>query len=237
MSELSPPHEVPGVATPAEWIEAVARRTPSEGPPVIDVIVPVYDGLIETLRCIFSVLSAQQKTPYRLLMINDCSPNPELVAWLEWLAQIGAGDLVTNPENLGFPGTCNRAMGMSDRDVILLNSDTEVFHDWLDRFVEAASSSERVGTITAMSNNATIASYPVWLEGSNDELEVSWSDLDEIASDVNRGLYVSVPTGIGFCMYISRAGLSEVGDFDQVAFKAGYGEENDLCRRLEHVGF
>jgi len=237
LAELSPPNEVPGVATPAEWIDAVARRGDPQGPPVVDVIVPVYDGLAETLRCIFSVLIARQATPYRLLMINDCSPNPELVTWLEWLAQIGVGDLVSNPVNLGFPGTCNRAMGLSDRDVILLNSDTEVFHDWLDRFVEAAASSPRVGTITAMSNNATIASYPVWLEGSNDELEVTWSHLDEIARVVNKGLRVSVPTGIGFCMYISRAGLTEVGDFDQVAFKAGYGEENDLCRRLEHAGF
>jgi GT2 family glycosyltransferase/glycosyltransferase involved in cell wall biosynthesis len=231
------PREVSGAPTREEWINAVALRGERGALPTIDVIIPVYDGLVETLRCIFSVLTARQTTAYRLLIINDCSPNPELVRWLEWLSLTGVGDLVTNPVNLGFPATCNRAMGLSERDVILLNSDTEVYHDWLDRFVEVAASSPRVGTITAMSNNATIASYPVWLEGSNDELEVSWSRVDEIASVVNRGLSVSVPTGIGFCMYISRAGLDKVGDFDQVAFKAGYGEENDLCRRLEHAGF
>ncbi len=204
---------------------------------MLDVIIPVYDGLVETLRCIFSVLSAHQSTPYRLVLINDCSPNAELTSWLDWLASIGVGDLVTNAQNLGFPATCNRAMSLSERDVILLNSDTEVFHDWIDRFVRAAASAPKVGTITAMSNNATIASYPVWLEGTNDELEVSWSRIDEMTSIVNKGQYVSVPTGIGFCMYISRAGLREVGDFDHVAFKAGYGEENDLCRRLEHAGY
>lgn len=237
MSNEKLPTEVPGVPTRAQWLDAVARVSRGRGEPDVDVIVPVYDGLVETLRCIFSVINAEQVTAYRLLLINDCSPNAQLVEWLEWLSSIGVGDLVTNPQNLGFPATCNRAMGMSERDVILLNSDTEVFHDWLDRFVEVAASSSRVGTITAMSNNATIASYPVWLAGSNDELEVSWAHVDEIARVVNKGLNVSVPTGIGFCMYISRAGLREVGNFDQVAFTAGYGEENDLCRRLEHAGF
>ncbi len=237
MASTTPPPSLPGLPTAQEWIDALARRTYRPTDAVIDVVIPVYDGLEETLRCIYSVVCAEQETPYRLLLINDQSPNPRLVEWLEWLGAQHVGELVTNPENLGFPGTCNRAMKISGRDVILLNSDTEVYHNWLDRFVEVAASRPRVGTITAMSNNATIASYPVWLEGSNDDLEVSWSHLDEIAAEVNRGLYVDVPTGIGFCMYISREGLDEVGDFDQVAFKAGYGEENDLCRRLEHAGF
>ena len=237
MAHATTPPEASGLPTRQEWIDALARRTYQPESAVIDVIIPVYDGLEETLRCIFSVVTAEQTTPYRLLLINDRSPNPTLVEWLEWLAAHGVGDLVSNPENLGFPGTCNRAMGMSDRDVLLLNSDTEVYHDWLDRFMEVVASRPRVGTITAMSNNATIASYPVWLEGSNDDLEVTWSHLDDIAAKVNRGQYVEVPTGIGFCMFISREGLREVGDFDQVAFKAGYGEENDLCRRLEHAGF
>lgn len=237
MTTSSAPAPLDGVPTPDEWLATLRERVVNTDAPIIDVIIPVYDGLVETLRCIYSVVSATQVTPYRLLLINDCSPNPVLTEWLEWLAQHGAGDLVTNPENLGFPGTCNRAMGLSDRDVILLNSDTEVYHDWLDRFIDVARSRPRVGTITALSNNATIASYPVWLEGSNDDLEISWSHLDEITSVVNKGQAVEVPTGIGFCMYISRAGLEAVGDFDQLAFKAGYGEENDLCRRLEHANF
>ena len=237
MSTTTIPTPVPGLPTLEEWSDVLARRTYHPGDAVVDVIIPVYDGLDETLRCIYSVVCAPQTTPYRLLLINDKSPNPRLVEWLEWLSDQGAGELVSNPENLGFPGTCNRAMQISGRDVILLNSDTEVYHDWLDRFVEVASSKPRIGTITAMSNNATIASYPVWLDGSNDDLEVAWSHLDEIAREVNRGLYVDVPTGVGFCMYIAREGLNEVGDFDQVAFTAGYGEENDLCRRLEHAGF
>ena len=229
--------EAPGAPTTDEWEIAIARQVVVTSEPEIDVIIPIYDGLAETLRCIYSVLNAPQVTPYHLVLINDCSPNPELVRWLEWLSGRGVGELVSNPENLGFPATCNRAMAMSERDVILLNSDTEVYHDWLDRFVEVARSSPRVGTITAMSNNATIASYPVWLEGSNDDLEISWERIDELARTLNRGVNVDVPTGIGFCMYISRQGLREVGDFDQVAFKVGYGEENDHCRRLAHAGF
>jgi GT2 family glycosyltransferase len=46
----------------------------------------------------------------------------------------------------------------------------------------------------------------------------------------------------GFCMYIKRACLRDVGVFDTEVFRRGYGEENDFCLRaarrgsLVHVG-
>ena len=42
---------------------------------------------------------------------------------------------------------------------------------------------------------------------------------------------VKAPTGVGFCMYIKRAVLKEVGQFDEKNFGRGYGEENDFCQR------
>ena len=39
------------------------------------------------------------------------------------------------------------------------------------------------------------------------------------------------PTAHGFCMFIKRAALDDVGMFDAVAFGTGYGEENDFSLR------
>src|SRR3546814_8543711 len=41
----------------------------------------------------------------------------------------------------------------------------------------------------------------------------------------------------GFCMYIRRAMLEDVGLFDERAFPVGYGEENDLCMRAIDAGW
>ena len=45
---------------------------------MIDVIIPVYDGLEETKRCIQSVLNNKNTMAFNVLVIEDCSPNAEI---------------------------------------------------------------------------------------------------------------------------------------------------------------
>ena len=45
-----------------------------------------------------------------------------------------------------------------------------------------------------------------------------------------------VITGVGFCMYVTRAALDRCGFFDEEAFGRGYGEEVDLCLRATRQG-
>ena len=54
---------------------------------------------------------------------------------------------------------------------------------------------------------------------------------------ISAVLRPSVPTGNGFCMYIRRSCIDEVGTFDEAAFPRGYGEENDFCMRALHRGW
>ena len=101
---------------------------------VVDVVVPVYRGLDETRRCIESVLAHPQKLPHEIIVIDDASPDAALVSWLEQMAAAGRFALLHNAENRGFVATVNRGMALHlGRDVVLLNSDTEVANDWLDR--------------------------------------------------------------------------------------------------------
>ncbi|UPG95353.1 glycosyltransferase [Luteibacter aegosomatissinici] len=200
--------------------------------PVIDVIIPVYRGIEETSRCIESVYSARYTVPFRLIVINDCSPEPAMHGYLEDAAIRHGFTLLVNEENLGFVGTVNRAMALSDsNDVLLLNSDTEVANDWLDRMVAQAYARDRIATVTPLSNNATICSYPDFQGRRTLSPGVSLHEMDAVCATANRGRYVGVPTGVGFCMLIRRAALNELGLFDAEAFGKGYGEENDFCMR------
>lgn len=213
-------------------VPAEARRLPSLTQPV-DVIIPVYKGLGDTQRCIASVLNSTCKTPWRLVVLNDASPEPEVTAWLrEMAASEPRMLLLENPENLGFVGTVNRGMALSTQaDVLLLNSDTEVANDWLDRLCATAYAQARNGTVTPFSNNATICSYPRFCEPNALPPGHTTASLDALAAQANPGAAVDVPTGVGFCMYIRRDCLDAVGLFDVPNFGKGYGEENDFCRR------
>jgi GT2 family glycosyltransferase/glycosyltransferase involved in cell wall biosynthesis len=200
--------------------------------PAVDVIIPVYSGLQETLRCLHSVLTAPVRTPHEVVVVNDAGPIPELGAMLRMLAGRGLITLEHNRANQGFVRTVNKGMRQhKDRDVVILNSDTEVYNDWLDRLLAHAAAHPRLATVTPLSNNATICSYPETLGDNRLPLEIPHDEIDKLAGEVNRHRHVLAPTGVGFCMYIRRAALRDVGVLDEKRFGRGYGEENDLCQR------
>ena len=61
--------------------------------------------------------------------------------------------------------------------------------------------------------------------------------LDAACRSANAGRSVELPTTVGFCMYIRRAALADVGLFDVETFGRGYGEENDFCLRASARGW
>ena len=205
---------------------------------MIDVIIPVYKGLNQTRRCIDSVLGSAQATPFEIVAVNDATPDPEITRYLDELSGRGRITLVRNDSNLGFVQSVNRGMARNpDRDVVLLNSDTEVANDWLDRLLRDAYAYQDIGTVTPFSNNATICSYPFegWTGGVPGTLGLA--ALDRLFASTNAGRIVELPTAVGFCMCIRRACLDQVGLFDAQRFGRGYGEENDFCMRAASAGW
>ena len=215
------------------WSALPARDAASA---VVDVVVPVYRGYGETMRCLYSVLAAPVRTPFELVVVDDATPDARLRAALDELAAAGRIVLLRNERNCGFAVSANAGMRRArDRDVVLLNADTEVFGDWLDRLRHHASK-RAVATVTPFSNNARICSYPVTMQNTLVHLEVSDGELDALAADVNRGASVDIPTAVGFCMYVRRDCIERIGYLDDVRFAAGYGEENDFSRRAVAAG-
>ena len=124
-----------------------------------------------------------------------------------------------------------------DADVILLNSDTKVTPGWVRNLHRAAYSSDRIATVTPFSNNAGAFSAPLY---GRDNTLPDWLSLDDYARLVTQSAertYPEVPTGSGFCLYVRRACIDEIGSFDAEAFPRGYGEENDFCMRALRTGW
>jgi GT2 family glycosyltransferase/glycosyltransferase involved in cell wall biosynthesis len=220
----------------AEILQHAPRNTSGTTP--VDVVVPIYAGLNEALRCLRSVLASASETPYELVVVDDGGTDLALSSCLRIIAERGLITLHRNQVNLGFVRSANIGLSRKpDRDVVLLNSDTEVHNHWLDRLRRAAYSAPDVGTVTPFSNNATICSYPRFPEDNPLPADVDAAALDAMCARVNDGRVVELPTGVGFCFYVRRACLQEVGLFDAGAFGRGYGEENDFCMRARHRGW
>jgi len=205
---------------------------------LIDVIIPAYRGLPETRRCVVSVLESRVAVAHAVTVIDDASPEPALSAWLREVAASGRIALLAHRTNLGFVASANEGMALHpDRDVVLLNSDTEVADGWLDRITACAARGERIGTVTPFSNNATICSFPDMAGGHALPGGFDVAAVDRAFAEANAGTAVDIPTAVGFCMFISRRCLEAVGAFDAEAFGAGYGEEVDFCLRASRAGF
>ncbi len=219
-----------GIESPAAGVHAPDA--------IVDVIIPVYRDREITLRCLHSVLTSPCETPFRIIVINDCSPDAELTADLRKLAARNLADLIEHSRNRGFVHSVNEGMSQHDgRDVILLNSDTEVFPGWVDRLRRAAYRLKNTSSVTPLTNNGTICSYPHFNRDNPYPLEIGYRQLDQIAAEKNAGKTIPVPTAVGFCMYIRRDALEDVGPFDEEAFGRGYGEENDFCQRAQARGW
>ena len=204
----------------------------------IDIVIPVYKGEAETRACVESVLASRVATPHEVTVIDDASPEPPISAWLQGLARAGRITLITHPANRGFVATANEGMSLHrDRDVVLLNSDTEVAAGWLDRLAAHARRDAGVGTVTPFSNNATICSYPRTLERNDLPEGETTASLDQAFARANADLAADIPTAVGFCMLITRECLDRVGLFDEARYGAGYGEEVDFCMRASRAGF
>ena len=204
----------------------------------IDIIIPVYSGTAETRLCIESVFAASNTQPVEIVVMNDASPDPEITAYLADLARRARITLVTNELNLGFVATCNRAMQLhAERDIVLLNSDTIVGDGWLDRMVACAAVRPQTASVTPFSNNATLCSYPRLAISNELSSSMPLRALDAIFAAVNAGCSVEIPTGVGFCMLLTRVAIDAIGMFDVEAFGRGYGEENDWCMRATAQGF
>lgn len=204
----------------------------------VDIIVPVYDGYDDTKNCLESLVKSHEsnQTEFEIIVVNDKSPNQKLIEWLRSFVQSHDITYLENTTNLGFVGTVNLGMKLhTDRNIVLLNSDTIVASDWLDKLSNCVANNLDVATVTPFSNNATICGFPDFCE---ERAVLPYADAalihDSLA--VNNGSVVDIPTGIGFCMWIQRSFLDKVGYFDEVKFGKGYGEENDFCMRCSSVG-
>jgi GT2 family glycosyltransferase len=183
------------------------------------VCIPVFGALELFERCLASVA---RHTPAEVLVVaaDDATPGDGVASLIA-----AAGREVEHlraAENRGFVANANAAFeATAPADVVVVNSDCVVTPGWLEGLCAAAGSDSRIATVSAMADNATIASVP------------ATGEPDRIAEAVRAGSrprYPRLPTAIGHCFYVRRTALELVGPFDP-AFAPGYGEEVDFSQR------
>jgi GT2 family glycosyltransferase/glycosyltransferase involved in cell wall biosynthesis len=220
-----------------------AAQAHPDGRPRVDVIVCVHDALEDVRRCLWSLV---EKTtyPFHLTVVDDGS-GVETARYLDGVAATAQQITLirnANPPH-GYTIAANLGLRAARGDyLVLLNSDTIVTPQWLERIVAAGEAEPGVGILGPLSNAASHQSVPELRSGG------AWATNPLPAHLPTDGLALlldrvsprrrpRIPFINGFCYVIKRAVLETVGYLDEEHFASGYCEENDLSHRAALAGF
>src|SRR3546814_13756265 len=192
------------------------------------VIVPVHDARDETTDCLHGLLRhTELGDADSLLVIDDAITDPGIRELLDGLAGLPGITVIRNPSNLGYTRSINKGCELAaNDDVVLLNSDTVVGPHWLRNLKVAAYGNDRIGTVTAISDNAGAFSVPA--PGYNEIPEGVATDMLARAAMDRVASPVEFPQGNGSCLYTKRTLIDAIGLFADASFHEGHGEENDF---------
>ncbi len=210
----------------------------------VTLLLPVYQAF-DLLPEVLDRIARHTDLPWRLLLIEDASPDPQIRPFLRaWAAGRDNVVLLENDTNLGFIGTVNRGFaewrameaGARADPVVLLNSDAFLPEAWAARLLAPIWANPAVASVTPMSNEAELMSVPVicarmdLAPGAGDAMDAVARGLGPSLADLPEA-----PTGVGFCMALNPVFLAQVPQFDP-AFGRGYGEEVDWCQKVRALG-
>ncbi len=206
-----------------------------------EIIVCIHNALDDVRRCLSSVIR-YTLPPYRLILVDDGSQK-ETEEYLVNFSDTQNAVLIRNEEAKGYTLAANQGLRASqDKFVILLNSDTVVSEGWLDRMVQCAESSDRIGMVGPLSNTASWQSIPeVLVDGdwaANPLPEgVTVEDMAVLVAEDSKLIYPRLSFLNGFCIMIKRELINDIGYFDEETFGQGFCEENDYCLRARLNGW
>ncbi|SFE96518.1 glycosyltransferase [Nitrosomonas sp. Nm166] len=207
----------------------------------VDIVICVHNALEDVKKCLESVLR-HTSPPYELILVDDGS-GTETRDYLEHFAKNNHARLIRNESARGYTLAANQGIRASRSPyVMLLNSDTIVSAEWLDRMIACAESDPTIGIVGPLSNTASWQSIPdIEHNGdwSNNPLPAGMT-VEKMAQQVaiySGQLYPLIPFLNGFCLLIKRDLIDEIGELDEQNFAQGYGEENDYCFRTRQAGW
>jgi GT2 family glycosyltransferase len=198
------------------------------------IVVLAFNGLEEVTRpCIESILRSTQPGSYELVLVDNASSDGTAAYFEELSLQHDHVTLCLNQENKGYAGGNNDGMRLAKGEyVLLLNNDTLVPPDWLNRLLSLLKSNENVGLAGPVTNSA----------GNEQRIEIQ--GLNESNFEALAAPYLARQQGqwftterLGFyCVAIKRAVIERVGFLDE-RFGLGMFEDDDYCIRVRKAGF
>lgn len=204
--------------------------------PCVIIILVNWNSYEDTLECLHSLSGLSYSNIKIIVVDNASSGNDTELLEKEFGEKI---ILIKNQSNTGFAGGNNagilRGLDEGADYIFLLNNDTTVEPDFLDKLVAQAESDKKSGILTPLINYYSAPSK-VWCAGGS-IVPLKGSGFPEGENQEQTNFkdkrYVTFASGCG--LLIRREVLEKVGLLDESYFL--YLEDTDYCMRTVKAGY
>ena len=202
--------------------------------PLVSIIIINFNGL-NFLKVCFDSLT-KIKYPIWEAIVVDNGSNDGSIEFLNGYKNFKSLKVIRNSCNLGFAKPNNQGFQIAKgKYILLLNNDTRVNPDFLDKPVEILNSNKKIGVIQP---KIFLMEKPGYLDNTGSFMTKTgflvhegYLEKDSKIFDKEKKVFATK----GACMLIKREVIEKVGLFDDDFF--AYFEESDFCWRVWLSGY
>ncbi len=198
--------------------------------PKVFIIILNYNGGERLRNCLASVFGITYPN-FSVVVVDNASTDD---SFRQVQKNFPDAIAIANRQNLGFAGgnnvgiTC--AMARQADYILLLNQDTEVESDFLEKLIETAENNPKIGIISPLI--FWKKTKQVWFSGG----KIKWLTMKAInENEMRSGKYYASGFITGCSMLIKRTVVEKIGPLDDNFFL--YYEDADFSCRVRRAGF
>jgi GT2 family glycosyltransferase len=207
-------------------------RCEGDETPKVSIVIPVYNQLLVTLKCISSVLAAGAQESFEIILVDDCSAS----SVSDVLSKAAGIRYLRQTTNGGFIASCNAGASVARGEyLVFLNNDTHVLAGWLDELLQTFSIRPKTGLVGSqlIYPNGVLqeAGAIMWRDGAG------WNYGRGQRRDLPQFNYLRpVDWCSGASIMVPKALFDELGQFDP-HYSPAYAEDVDLAFKIRKSGY
>lgn len=232
----------PARVSESEFIEGMLRvryALPAELP-LVSIIIPTRNGLELIRRCIESIEQRSDYRRFEIIVVDNASDDPELIAYLADLQQASRIRLLHYDQPFNYSAINNFAVQHAEGEYLaFLNNDLEVIAaDWLGEMVSHAQR-DRVGAVGArlLYPDGRVQHGGVVLGlGGVAGHAMKYFPRDDKGYNARLVLIQNYSAVTAACLLIRREVFDQVKGFDEKNLPVAFNDV-DFCLRVREAGY